>query len=229
MEGSANINIALVGDHALNLHALATLLVQPGDFQVVSISRNIRLLDRSISSSAKESYPHIVILDVNFELHPAMEIIAFVRKAHPEVSLAVLGLTRDAEAIGRLLQMGASGYIPKNTDARQLEETIRRIVREGGCTACVREQEPSSMQGAEGRGPDRPAFAAWPPVTETEHRYFRMAMSESSNEEIRRALRLCESSFVRLVGQLYRRFGVRSRDGLVLALFRNRLVVRDDL
>jgi len=48
-----------------------------------------------------------------------------------------------------------------------------------------------------------------------------------SNDDIRRKLRVSESYYTRLTGQVYRRFNVRSRDGLTVALFKHRWLVQD--
>jgi len=116
MKGSESINLALVGDHALNLYALASLLHSSTGLQVISICKDLRTLQQALESPAAGSSPDVVVLDVNFELRPAMQIIRAVRTAHPGVGLVVLGLTRDKEAILRLMQLGAHRYIPKNSD-----------------------------------------------------------------------------------------------------------------
>jgi|SRR5579859_7249595 len=229
MEGS--LNIGLAGDHALNLHALATLLRQKKHFRVVSISKNVQELSNSFSHSAEDLHPHVILLDINFDLHRAGGIIGFLKGSHRDVRLAALGLTKDRGAILRLLQMGVDCYIPKNCDPGDLEGILRKLVRDGKYTTPLMQQACGDGEcRMAGVNPSSQASqASWPAVTETERRYFRMAMSEASNEDIRRALRLPESAFFRLVGQVYRHFGVCSRDGLVLALYRSRIMIRDDL
>jgi DNA-binding NarL/FixJ family response regulator len=277
------INVALAGDFALNLHALASLFHPLPGIRVVSISRNPALLVRTLTapapapstsaaapatsapapsastpapsasasassasapalsastvasavfasaapapafgsatlldSSATPVYPHVVLLDVNFELRPATQVITFIKNSHPNIRLIVLGLTRDEEAIARLFRAGADRYLPKNADPRLLEQAIREVV------ACDAESFSHAT-------PTAPAFSPWPTITDTEYRYFKLAISDVSNEDIRKKLRICESSYTRLVQQTYDRFNVRSRDGLAVALFKQRWLVRDDL
>lgn len=213
MHPTTPLNIALAGDHSLNLHALAFLLRQQGSFRVVSISKNMGQLMSSITDSRREDYPQIVLLDINFDLCQAAGIVSFLKSAHPGVRLAALGLTRDGQAISRLRELGVDGYIFKNSEPAELEEMLWQLAAHGAV-------EPSS------RGVDS---TVWSAVTPTERRFFRLAMSEASNEDIRRTLKLCESTFNRLVAGIYRQFGVRSRDGLVVALYRNRFMVMDDI
>ncbi|HVU98328.1 MAG TPA: hypothetical protein VHE34_24055 [Puia sp.] len=218
------IHIALAGDHALNLHALASLLRPESGFRVVSISKDIRELEDSIVRGGVELYPAIVLLDVNFDLHRAAGLISFVKGGCPTVRLAALGLTRDREAILRLLQLGIDCYLPKNSDPEQLEEALRKLACNGNYTT------PLMEQAFGGIGEPRPVAAgAWPPVTVSQRRFFRLAMSEASDEDIRRRMNLCHSTFTQLVARVYRLFGVRTRDGLVLALYRNRFMIMDDL
>lgn len=280
------INVALAGDHALNLHALASLFHALPGIRVVSISRSPATLIRNISASSAifvpgsisgpasapvlssvpvhaptpkpdstralatvsftDCYPNIVLLDVNFELRPATQVINFIKKSHPAIRLIVLGLTRDEEAIARIFRSGADRYLPKNSDPLILEHAIREIATApssapasvpsaaspapaittipAACNA-VSDQRPLAD-----REPDyNPAFSTWPTVTDTEYRYFKLAISDVSNEDIRKKLQICESSYTRLMQQTYDRFNVRSRDGLAVALFKQRWLVRDDL
>jgi DNA-binding NarL/FixJ family response regulator len=211
------INIALAGDHSLNLHALATLLRQQSGFRVVSISKDAGQLADSIALGGAERYPHIVLLDINFDLHRAAGIVSALKTTYPAIRLAALGLTKDRGAILRLVRMGVDSYIPKNTDPSQLEEVLRQLASKGNYTTPL-------MEEAFGE-----SVTAWPAVTASERWFFRLALTEATDEDIRRRMNLCESSFTRLVKRVYRHFGVRSRNGLVLALYRNRFVIMDDL
>ena len=214
MEPTATINIALAGDHALNLHALASLLGQQNSFRIISISKDATRLSNSIALGGQEKYPHIVLLDINFDLFLAGGIISFLKTSHPDIRIIALGLTKDPAAVLRIREMGADSYLPKNSSPEELENVLRQLTDTGKNTA------PQSNDMT---------IAAWPPVTPTERRYFRLAMSEASHQDIRRSLKLCESTFTQLVTALYRRFGVSSRDGLVLALYRNRFMIMDDI
>jgi DNA-binding NarL/FixJ family response regulator len=214
MEMPVTVNIAIAGDHALNLHALASLLGQHKSFRVVSISKNVNQLSSSLACGDREQHPHIVLLDINFDLYLAAGIISFLKAAHPAIRLAALGLTKDRAAIMRIHHMGVDSYLPKNSRPEQLEEVLRQLA---GATT-------NAMPAAQ-----KIAVAAWPPVTPTERRYFRLAMSEASHQDIRRTLKLPESTFTRLITEVYRRFGVTSRDGLVLALYRCRFMIMDDI
>jgi len=226
MEPTAPINIALAGDHALNLHALASLLGQQNSFRIISISKDVTRLSSSIAFGGQEKYPQIVLLDINFDLFLAAGIISFLKASHPDIHIVALGLTKDRAAVQRIHTMGADSYLPKNSSPEELEKVLRQVAQPGKNTMPQSVGQPATADPVESNDT---AIAAWPPVTPTERRYFRLAMSEASHQDIRRSLKLCESTFTRLVTALYRRFGVSSRDGLVLALYRNRFMIMDDL
>lgn len=223
MRPTATINIALAGDHALNLHALASLLGQQNSFRIISISKDVTRLSSSIALGGQDKYPHIVLLDINFDLFPAAGIISFLKASYPDIKVAALGLTKDDAAIQRLHHLGVDSYLPKNSSPEQLEKVLIQLADTGANNKTHLSATPPLMESG------NTAIPAWPPVTPTERRYFRLAMSEASHQDIRRKLKLCESTFTRFVTALYRRFGVSSRDGLVLALYRNRLMIMDDI
>src|SRR5579872_4058956 len=131
MKPLQNLNIALTGDHSLNLHALAHLLGEDTGFRVVSINRDVSQLSGSIALGGPEHYPHIVLLDINFDLYRVVSIISFLKASHPEIRLAALGSTKDQAVIRRLQDLGVDGYIPKNSDPNQLEHILRKIIQNG--------------------------------------------------------------------------------------------------
>jgi DNA-binding NarL/FixJ family response regulator len=252
------INVALAGDHALNLHALATLFDPCSDIRISSIYRNLRMLNLAIREGGP--YPDVIVLDFNFELRPVAEAIRRVKEVHSNTGVIVLGLTRDEEAIGRLLLMGTDRYLTKNTDTEMLVDTVREMARRSvqdvaagrrmtmndensragrgeamedenlrvghGVTMQDNDQQ-TGVVGSIGSGGR--VYSVWPMVTDTEYRYLRLAISEVSHDDIRRKLNICESSYTRMVKEVHRRFDVQSRDGLAVALFRRRWLVRDDL
>jgi DNA-binding NarL/FixJ family response regulator len=213
-------NVALVGDHTLNLHALAYTLRQSDDIRVTTISKSQQWI-RQLAASPPTPFPDVVILDIHFQLRPAIQVIDAVKRPHPRTRVIVLSLTRDEQATDRLLHAGAECCLPKNADPQELDAALRTPTHaipaaNGHPSAGTRTNHPFS-------------FTAWPPFTELEYRYFLLAASDASNEDIRNRLNLCESSYTRMTGQVYRRFDVRTRDGLVVALFQHRLLVRDDV
>jgi DNA-binding NarL/FixJ family response regulator len=226
MEGSEIIPIALAGDYALNLHALATLLRPENGFRVVSINRNKHELEDNLVRGGKEQAPGIVLLDINFDLHRAVGIISFLKTARPAIRVAALGLTRDPAAIQRLSQWGVTCYIPKNSEPGQLRDALRKLADNANYTTPAMK---TALDGIVAGGTEREPVGDWPDATASEQRFFRLALSDRSDEDIRRKMNLCPSTFMKLAAKVYRLFGVRSRDGLVLALYRIRFVIRDDL
>ena len=227
MPNAAFVRIALVGDHSLNLHALAILLNDERGFRIVSISKTASQLATSIALSDAEHYPDLVLLDTNFDLHGALCTISCLRGLQPAIPLAVLGLTKDPAAILRLRVMGVQGYIPKNTDPADFEDILRHIARKGheGEPTIRHSEPPSAMDSHIADFP----INAWPSITATERRYFRLAMTEISDDDIRRTMRLPQSEFGKLVAGVHRQFGVTSTHGLVLALYRQRFIVTDNI
>jgi len=232
------MNVALVGDHALNLHALAYLFHQSDNIRVTTISKTCQWI-RQLTASPPTPFPDVIILDMHFQLRPTIQAIEAIKHAHPPARIIVLSLTRDAEATGRLLHAGAERCLPKNADPQELITALHSPTRTtplpppAGATALpspAREITTANGHPTAGTRTNQPfQFTAWPPFTELEYRYFLLAASDASNEDIRSRLNLCESSYAQMTGKVHRRFDVRTRDGLVVALFQHRLLVRDDV
>lgn len=120
---SESIKVLLADDQALVRGALAALLALEADLEVVAeVGRGDEVVD-----AARRSGAHVCLLDIEMPGIDGIAAAAAVREALPGVRTLVVTTFGRPGYLRRALEAGASGFVVKDTPARQLAEAVRRV------------------------------------------------------------------------------------------------------
>ena len=117
------IRLLLADDQALVRGALASLLGLESDMEVVAeVGRG-----DAVVAAARETRPHVALVDVEMPGLDGIAATAALHEAMPEVRVLIVTTFGRPGFLRRALQAGASGFVVKDTPARQLAEAVRRV------------------------------------------------------------------------------------------------------
>ena len=120
---SETIKVLLADDQALVRGALAALLALEPDLEVVAeVGRGDEVVDAARASGAD-----VCLLDIEMPGVDGIAAAAAVRSALPGVRTLVVTTFGRPGYLRRALEAGASGFVVKDTPARQLAEAVRRV------------------------------------------------------------------------------------------------------
>ena len=120
---STSIRVLLADDQALVRGALAALLALESDLEVVAeVGRGDEVVAR-----ARESRADVCLLDIEMPGADGITAAAAVRDALPGVRTLIVTTFGRPGYLRRALEAGASGFVVKDTPARQLAEAVRRV------------------------------------------------------------------------------------------------------
>ena len=120
---SAMIRVLLADDQALVRGALAALLALESDLEVVAeVGRGDEVVTR-----ARESRADVCLLDIEMPGLDGIAAAAAVRDQLPGVRTLIVTTFGRPGYLRRALEAGASGFVVKDTPARQLAEAVRRV------------------------------------------------------------------------------------------------------
>jgi two-component system response regulator DesR len=117
------IRLVLADDQALVRGALAALLALEHDLEVVAeVGRGDEVVAAAVRQRAD-----VVLMDVEMPGLDGIAATAALRKALPACRVLVVTTFGRPGYLRRAVEAGASGFVVKDTPARQLAEAVRRV------------------------------------------------------------------------------------------------------
>jgi two-component system, NarL family, response regulator DesR len=118
-----SIRLLLADDQALVRGALAALLQLEPDLEVVAeVGRGDEVV-----AEARRTRPDVALLDVEMPGLDGIAATAALRAALPACRVLVVTTFGRPGYLRRAIQAGASGFVVKDTPARQLADAVRRV------------------------------------------------------------------------------------------------------
>jgi len=122
-DGSAQIRILAVDDHALVREGIAVLVGTQPDMTVVAEASN----GREAIQQFRTHRPDVTLMDLQMPEMIGFDAIVAIRGEFPDAKIIVLTTYKGDVQILRALKAGAQGYLLKNTFHKELVETIRAV------------------------------------------------------------------------------------------------------
>ncbi len=123
----SKIRILLTDDHTLFRQGIGTLLSAEPDMEVVGEAPNAS----DAVAQAAQLHPDIVLMDIGMTGMSSFEATRLIRKERPETRVIFLSMYDDEDYLAECMEMGASGYILKESPAEQLVSAVREVHRGG--------------------------------------------------------------------------------------------------
>lgn len=120
---TAPIRVLLADDQALVRGALAALLALESDIEVVAeVGRGDEVVGAAVATA-----PDVCVLDIEMPGMDGIEATAAVLSRVPSCRVLIVTTFGRPGYLRRALAAGASGFVVKDTPARQLADAVRRI------------------------------------------------------------------------------------------------------
>jgi two-component system, NarL family, response regulator NreC len=123
----AKIRVLLTDDHTLFRQGVRTLLSAEQDTEVVGEAANAF----EAVSAARQLHPDVVLMDIGMTGMSSFEATRQIRKERPETKVVFLSMYDDEEYLAECMDIGASGYLLKDSPSDQLVTAIREVHRGG--------------------------------------------------------------------------------------------------
>lgn len=121
------MKVIIVDDHELIREGLKKVLVKHSDLEVVGEAAHsqglLDLLDRHEVD--------VVILDISMPGKSGLELLRDIKNLYPKVRTLVLSMYPEDRFAIRALKAGASGYLSKQSAAKELVNALRKIMSGG--------------------------------------------------------------------------------------------------
>lgn len=145
------MRIMIADDHPLYVEALDNLL--RADFEIVSKVDN----GSKAVTEAHEKRPDVILMDINMPILNGIEATRKILSELPEIKIIILTSFEERENLFRAIKAGATGYLLKNLDGKEIIEGLLELEKgknpfAPGLEACILQEfqhnYPEGMNGS---------------------------------------------------------------------------------
>jgi DNA-binding NarL/FixJ family response regulator len=123
----AKIRVLLTDDHMLFRQGIRRLISAEPDMEVTGEASNAAEAVTAVHASA----PDVVLMDIGMAGMSSFEATRQIRKESPGVRVLFLSMYDDEDYLAECMEIGANGYVLKDSPAEQLITAIREVHRGG--------------------------------------------------------------------------------------------------
>lgn len=118
-----SIRIVLAEDHALMREGTHRILEQYSDFEVVGEAED----GEQALELIKNTNPDVAVLDIRMPKLNGVEVVRRMKSCCPDTKALMLTAYDDDDYIFALMEAGASGYLLKTANAKELADSVRSV------------------------------------------------------------------------------------------------------
>lgn len=212
-----SLRLVLVDDHEMVVHGLTAMLSHFEDVQIVGSATSVDAARSMVAAQA----PDVVLCDVRLGKDSGLDLCREITTSYPPTKVVLLTVYDDEHYLYQALRAGASGYILKRIDGRELVAQLHRVL-EGDVVI------DSALAGRVALSAARmSAGEFWPGahlgLTQRESEVLALLVSGHSNKGIATKLVVSEDTVKTHIRGLYRKLGVQDRGGAIAAALREGL------
>jgi len=209
--------LLLVDDHAVVRSGLRMLLENERDVEIIG--------EAATASEALEAAirlkPNIILMDIGLPDMSGIDATREIKKRCPDVSIVALTIHEDEEYFFKMLEAGASGYVPKRAAPEELVTAIRAAATgqvylyPSLAKLLVRDFLSGGRPSSEQTASD---------LTNREHEVLTYLAEGANNEEIAASLVISRKTVARHRENIMRKLNLHSRAELVRYAIRKGII-----
>ncbi|MEH6407876.1 MAG: response regulator transcription factor, partial [Leeuwenhoekiella sp.] len=206
--------VAVVDDHTLLSEAIAGLVRQFPDFEVVAVCKNGQELINHLKSSL--NHPQIVLMDVNMPIMGGIETTTYLSEKYPTIKVLALSVEENEKIILKMLRAGAKGYLLKDTEKSILHNALNDVLSKGfyytnTVSKILLDSEKNSQNEIVLKG--------------REVEFIKLACTEMTYREIAEVMFLSPKTVEGYREALFQKLNLKNRTGLVLYAIKNDIFI----
>jgi two-component system, NarL family, response regulator NreC len=214
----AKLRVLLADDHTLFRQGIRNLLSTEPDIEVVGEAAN----GGEAVERAAELRPDAVVMDIGMPGLSSFEATRQIRKNRPETKVLFLTMYEDEDYLVESMEVGAGGYVLKDTPALQLIAAVRDVCRGGSyLSPRMLSQLVDDFRGRLKGGTRQPRYAT---LTAREREVIKMLAEGNSVKEIAVDLNLSVKTIEAHKFNLMRKLDIHNKAQLVQYAIQKKII-----
>jgi DNA-binding NarL/FixJ family response regulator len=214
----SKIKVLLTDDHTLFRQGIRTLLNAEADMEVVGEAPSAS----DAVALAAQTRPDVVLMDIGMTGMSSFEATRLIRKERPETKVIFLSMYDDEDYLAECVEMGASGYILKESPIEQLVTAVREVHRGGSYLSPRLLNRLVDDFRLQGKGPMRaPRFGT---LTKREREILKLLAEGKSVKEIATSFNLSVKTVEAHKFNLMRKLDIHNKAQLVQYAIQKKII-----
>lgn len=214
-ENFMSTKVMLVDDHALIREGIKQLLEFDGSIDVIEqASDGAECLEK-----LQNVQPDILLLDINMPNVNGIEVLEEIKKKNIPVKVLMLTVHSEAEYLVQAVDIGANGYILKDSGSEELKKAIQSVM--DGDSYIQPSLIPSLNSRLVNRDIDKEKIAA---LTKREMEILTQIAGGMFNKEIAMNLNISERTVKNHISNIFKKIDVSDRTQAAVFAIRNNIV-----
>lgn len=209
------ISIGIVDDHQLFLKSLSLMLSGFENFAVAVEALNGKDLQEKMKQI--QSLPDIMLIDVNMAVMDGIATASWLSENYPAIKLSALSMNDSDKAIIAMIKAGCCAYLLKDTHPTELEIALNEIYKKGYYNGDASNINYRRLRKAEEEEEKLK-------LNDNHKDFLQLACSDLTYKQIAAKMNKSERTIDGYREELFQKFKVQSRVGLVLEAIRRDLV-----
>ena len=205
------LKVCIADDHQLILNAVNAALSQAGDIDVVGATNS----GKELLKLVEQHGPDVVLLDYRMPDVDGLTCLREIKQRWPQVQVVMLSASEEQKQITDALDAGASAYIGKRINPRDLASALHQVA-----AGVVYQRSGDGVESVADRTPAAPGHD----LTKRERTLLEAVARGLSTKAISRELWISEKTVKFHLTNIYRKLGVHNRTGAMRYAFEHGLV-----
>jgi len=210
------ISLLLVDDHAVVRMGLRMLFESEPDIEILGEAGSAQ----EAIESAGRLHPAVILMDIGLPDLSGIDATRAIKKTMPNIYVVALTIHEDQEYFFKMLEAGASGYVPKRAAPEELLTAIRTAAR----GEVYLYPSLAKLLVKDYLGQTHPVLAPENELTGREKEVLQHLANGSSNDEIAAALVISTKTVERHRENIMRKLNLHSRSELVRYAIRKGII-----
>jgi len=210
--------VLLVDDHAVVRSGLRMLLENERDVEIIGEAASAH----DAIEAAKSLKPNVILMDIGLPDLSGIDATREIKKVVPDSAIVALTIHEDEEYFFKMLEAGATGYVPKRAAPDELLTAIRAAA--SGQVYLYPSLAKLLVRDFLSGGHPVPGDHPGSELTDREQEVLTYLAEGANNEEIARALVISPKTVARHRENIMRKLNLHSRSELVRYAIRKGII-----
>ena len=210
-----SIKVMLADDHILMREGIKKLLEFDGSIEVIEqASDGVECLEK-----LKKVNPDILLLDINMPRMNGIDVLEELKSKKKEIKVLMLTVHSEVEYLVKAVDIGANGYILKDSGSAELKQAIESIINND--TYIQPNLIPALNSRLINRDVDKEKLES---LTKREIEILSQVASGMFNKEIAANLNISERTVKNHISNIFKKIDVSDRTQAAVFAIRNNIV-----